>query len=153
MVEGQGIGLCGVSEQPGPHGLQHQGNGGCLARAAVTHVVQVYLRRVRALHWQEGCTPGWTAQDVRQIIKGASNCQRPAPQPSSAAVSRNRVPVTPFLLLKIKKELSKDQKLTLLQKRLFWLYCSWAYMGALRSADLLSETTSGSVGLFCSYQL
>jgi hypothetical protein len=54
------------------------------------------------------------------------------------------VPVTPYLLATIKRELSKDQKMTLLQKRLFWLYCSWAYMGALRSADLLSETTSGN---------
>ncbi len=100
------------------------------------------MRRVKALHWQEGATPGWTAQEVRQAVKGVANCPRPQ-APGPAAVIRNRVPITPFLLFKIKQELSKDQKMTLLQKRLFWLYCTWAYMGALRSADLLSETTSG----------
>ena len=109
----------------------------------IKHRVQVYLRRVRALHLQEGCTPGWTAQEVSQAIKGVSNGPKPTPQPST--VTRNRVPVTPYLLATIKRELSKDQKMTLLQKRLFWLYCSWAYMGALRSADLLSETTSGNL--------
>ena len=113
--------------------------------------IGVYLRRVRAVHKAQNMSPLWSSEDVRQALRGVRNSP-----PNPKRPSRNRVPVTPFLLLKIKKELSQDKRMSLIDKRLshvsyqsytsklfrlFWLFCTWAYVGAFRSADLLAEET------------
>ena len=50
--------------------------------------------------------------------------------PPGAAI-RNRVPITPYVLKQIKLELSKADW-ALQQKRMFWCFCCWAYVGAFR---------------------
>ena len=101
--------------------------------------MRVYLRRARALHLEAGLTPRWTAADVRQILKGTANSYRPAP----GSPTRDRIPVTPFILFKIKEGLSKDSTMTMADKRLFWLFCTWAYVGSFRSSDILAEQVGG----------
>ena len=96
-------------------------------------IVKVYLMRVRSLHYQENLRPDWSFSQVAPAIKGADN------RPGGSLGVRNRIPVTPFLLKKIKSELVENSTLSLHQKRLLWLYCTWAYVGAFRSSDLLSE--------------
>ena len=96
-------------------------------------IVKVYLMSVRSLHYQENLRPDWSFSQVAPAIKGADN------RPGGSLGVRNRIPVTPFLLKKIKSELVENSTLSLHQKRLLWLYCTWAYVGAFRSSDLLSE--------------
>ena len=105
----------------------------------MTSTMRVYLRRARALHLEAGLTPRWTAADVRQILKGTANSYRPAP----GSPTRDRIPVTPFILFKIKEGLSKDSTMTMADKRLFWLFCTWAYVGSFRSSDILAEQVGG----------
>jgi len=81
----------------------------------------------QALHVEKGLTPGWTPADVRMALNGALNSYV---APPGAAV-RNRIPVTPFILKKIRLELAKtDWALQL--KRMLWCFCCWAYVGSFR---------------------
>ena len=108
-------------------------------RGLMTSTLRVYLRRVRALHLEAGLTPLWTSADVRQLLKGTANSYRPAP----GSPTRDRVPVTPFILYKIKEKLSKDSTMSISDKRMFWLFCTWAYVGSFRSSDILAEQVGG----------
>ena len=80
--------------------------------------IGVYLRRVRAVHKAQNMSPLWSSDDVRQALKGVRNSPSNLRRPT-----RNRVPVTPFLLLKIKKELSRDKGMSLIDKRLSHVSC------------------------------
>ncbi len=99
--------------------------------------IQIYLARVRSLHVRENMTPGWEHSQVAPALRGVAN------NPDGVLETRNRVPVTPFLMKKLKFELHNSLSMTLCQKRLLWLFATWAYCGSFRSADLLSEKAKG----------
>ena len=110
--------------------------------------IDVYLRRVRALHKEKNLKPCWSADDVRMALSGAMNTYVMPP----GDVVRNRVPITPYHLKRIKIELAKTNW-SLQTKRLLWCFCTWAYVGAFRSSDILATQTQafreGSTLLWC----
>ena len=89
--------------------------------------IGVYLRRVRAVHKAQNMSPLWSSEDVRQALRGVRNSPSNPRRPS-----RNRVPVTPFLLLKIKKELSRDKTMSLIDKRLSHVKLPVIYLEAIQ---------------------
>ena len=112
----------------------------CHKRGLKHSTISVYLRRVKAIHREQNLKAGWTADDVRMALSGAMNLY--VMPPGQAA--RNRVPVTPYILKRIKMELAK-RDWDLQCKRLFWCFCTWAYVGAFRCSDILATHSQAFV--------
>ena len=109
-------------------------------RGVKAATVNAYLARVRQLHLMKGVDPPRIRSNlVNGALKGLAHREQAARNASPS--TRERQPVTPDILLLIKARLA-ESSLPPVDQRLLWTFCTVAFFGAFRGAELLCRAES-----------
>ena len=93
----------------------------------------VYVSRIRALHIRQGLQPNFSLKQVAGLIKGAAQLEV---QPE---VPKNRICITPELMKHARNSIQLAPRPDS-WKALMWLMCTWSWLGAFRSDDLIHDS-------------
>ena len=93
----------------------------------------VYVSRIRALHLRQGLQPNFSLKQVSGLIKGAAQLE------SQPEYPRNRICVTPELMRHARNSIQLAPRPES-WKALIWLMCTWCWLGAFRSDDLIHDS-------------